>query len=112
MSITDGRDLDHRVSWPDVWAGLGLVAMVGMAAVSAAVLVSDGSPTTPNADRQAGSPRFPLVGVQDPGRPGWRSTNKAGDPTDVHEVAPEPDDKLGAESGGKPWQDSRAHGCS
>jgi hypothetical protein len=112
MSIDGGSDLDHRVSWPDVWAGLGLVALVGVAAVSAAVLVSDGSPTTPNADRQAGSPRFPLVGVQDPGRPGWRSTSKGRDPTGLHEVAPEPDDKLGEESGGKPWQGSGAHGCS
>jgi hypothetical protein len=88
MSVHDGNDFntrDRRVSWSDVWAGLAV--MLCVAAISAAVLVAEGSLTSPSADLQTGTPTFPLTGVQDPGRAGWRSTNNALDPGS-HAVAP------------------------
>jgi hypothetical protein len=100
MSTHDRSHLDHRVSWPAIWAGLALAVIVGGAAVSAAVLSPDGSTGTADADPHAGNPTFPLRGVQDPGQRRWRSANKAWNPPAWHELEPEQDDEFGAGGSG------------
>jgi hypothetical protein len=102
MTAHDGRDFDgqryvleHRVAWPDVWAGLLLVLVVGATAVVAAVLSSAGSPRLAKTDHEI----HPLAGVQDPRRMGWRATNNSLNATGLRERVPEPGERASAESG-------------
>jgi hypothetical protein len=102
MTAHHGRDLDsqryfleHRVAWPDVWAGLLLVLLVGVSAVGAAVLSSDGSPRLAKTEHEIHA----LTGVQDPRRIGWRATNSSLNATGLRERVPEPDERASAESG-------------
>jgi hypothetical protein len=106
MTAHDGRDLDsqryfleHRVAWPDVWAGLLLVLLVGTSAVVAAVLSSAGSPMISKADQRSAHETHPLAGVQDPRRIGWRPTNGHFGATGLRERVSEADESASAESG-------------
>jgi hypothetical protein len=106
MTAHDGRDFDgqrffleHRAAWPDVWAGLLLVLVVGATAVVAAVLSSGGSPMASKAVQGSAHETHLLAGVQDPRRIGWRATNGSLNATGLSERVSEPGERASAESG-------------
>jgi hypothetical protein len=106
MTAHHGRDLDsqryfleHRAAWPDVWAGLLLVLVVGATAAVAAVLSSAGSPMESKTIQRSAHETQPLAGVQDPRRVGWRATNGSLNATGLSVRVSESDERASAESG-------------
>src|SRR5918996_3763327 len=102
MTAHDGRDFDsrrysleHRVSWPDVWAGLLLMLFVGASAAVAVVLSSDGQSKLVKSDHRSAHEPHALTGVHDPRRIGWRATNGPWDATGSPEAVPAHDDRVG-----------------